>query len=467
MSATFLIKTLGCKANSVDSMAIRESLLRIGLEETKQEVGADPQVVVINSCSVTDQAQSQSIRTARRVAKRNPSAKIVFTGCAAEVNPDEILKKMGSSASIVVSNREKTNLESILSETNLSPRLFKNTVSYSELKSQHPIDREWPAPINPESKTELGLGHSKTRAFLKIQEGCDAFCTYCIIPYARGPARSIAMPELLKQVQELEKTGFLEIVLTGTNIGDYESGEALGRGTRGEELRRLVETLLKGTSRVRFRLSSLDPSEISPELIDLVQNEERLCPHFHVSLQSPHSLILRRMKRKYSQSHVSKTLNLIHQKQRSDYRTFVGMDLIAGFPGETDEMFKESIAFLHDLPWSRLHVFPYSERKGTPATKLEGSVPITVRKLRTNEWMNLSRNRLKHFLEDQLSVNPKMNGVLLEEGGLGGYSPNYIRFELIEAIPERSNQTVRVCEPVIMQTEGGSQEWKVQAKLDS
>jgi threonylcarbamoyladenosine tRNA methylthiotransferase MtaB len=269
----------------------------------------------------------------------------------------------------------------------------------------------------------------KTRVFFKIQEGCNAFCTYCIIPYGRGPARSLSLEQVLKKIDVLVKAGVKEIVFTGTNIGKY--GEDLERKVTLEEL---VDHVLKKTSLERLRLSSLDPTEISDHLLQLMAENQRLCPHIHVSLQSTQNKILRLMKRKYDFVAIENCLMKI-EKLKLSYPlmggVFVGMDLITGFPGETREDFLSEVKVLETLPWHRLHVFPYSERSNTPATRLPDKVSSKEKKERSVALNALSLKRLNTYGKKLLEQKGFFDSVLLEntkkEGWILGHTPNYFK----------------------------------------
>jgi threonylcarbamoyladenosine tRNA methylthiotransferase MtaB len=301
-------------------------------------------------------------------------------------------------------------------------------------------------------------GHSaKTRAFLKIQEGCNAFCTYCVIPYGRGPSRSIKPGEVIRQIQELVEQGIQEVVITGTNVGDYGTDWGSETSKISEELVSLFEMIFAETSLKRLRVSSLDPVEITPDLMNLMRREPRFCPHFHVSLQSPHTRILKMMKRKYTSLEVKSCLEAIEQiGRKSDAPlggVFVGMDVITGFPGESDEDFEQSYEMLASLPWSRLHVFPYSERNGTPATRLPDSVPWEVRTQRAKKLNALSLQRIETFYQNTLAKSVRtgqgIESVLLERIGSdtmrSGYSANYLRVMVpTEQAQGLENTVVRV-----------------------
>jgi len=436
----FHVRTLGCKANYYDSQVMAESLRAQGWAEATGDEESD--LVIVNSCSVTTEADRQSVRMARGEKRRHPGAKIVFTGCSAEIDPAKYEKL--EAITRVVSNREKaTFAQEILGEDGAVS--VGESIRYQGFRSRHPMDRKWESPDFGSS-----LPHQeRTRATLKIQEGCDAFCTFCIIPYGRGPARSLSPEMVIEHVRTAIKRGALEIVLTGTNLGDY--GTDLGE-KRPEGFEKLVKKILTETGIGRLRLSSLDPIEVTPGLCELMQNEQRLCPHFHISAQSASDWVLKRMKRRTREQDLIECLERINKISREDGPVYVGMDLIAGFPGESEQEFVRSTRLLESLPWVRLHVFPYSERTGTPATRLPESVRIETRKQRASLLSDLSLVRLEQFVRSVMEAHPEgLKDVLLESPVKGpdgsrdwvlGHTPNYLRVLIRGEHP--ANQVVRV-----------------------
>lgn len=442
----FILQTLGCKANLYDTQMIEGQLRKKGWSAANPGDPAD--LIVVNSCTVTNEADRQSRKLAARLKRKHPGAKVVFTGCGAEVEPESLRKE--SALDFIVGNQDKPQLvDWVLDKDHLqseSPQVLGSVSDYQEMRSRHPEDREWPLPekvfFRPDELKGDGDSSSssaRTRMFLKIQEGCNSFCTYCVIPYGRGPSRSLRPIEVIEQVKSLVDAGVQEVIITGTNIGDY--GADWSQAPRGEALAETLRLVLKETDLPRLRVSSLDPTEITDSLIELMKENSRFLPHFHVSLQSPHSQTLKRMKRRYGYEEVEQTLLKIAALPR---HVFVGMDLIAGFPGETEEDHRWGMDALSQLPWSRLHVFPYSERQGTPATRLRDSVPMRDRKRRTKEWMALSLQRqelhARQWVEKSKGV---LEGVLLErpcrgpdgtKRWIGGYTPNYIR--VLTPLPE-------------------------------
>lgn len=453
-SKTYILKTLGCKANLYDSQLIEAELQKQGWNPS-----APASLCIVNSCTVTDEADRQTRKLASRLLRENPDARIVVTGCAAEVDPERLAQSQG--VHYVIGNRSKPELVNLIlkkvedgdstgsiaeglgardsvDKSKWSAEILSESADpfgYPELLSRHPQDREWPTAQNSFLPPPVQLeGHSdKTRAYIKLQEGCNSFCTYCIIPYARGPSRSLSPNEVLAQVRTLVQEGVREVVLTGTNIGDY--GSDFGDAT---SLTSLLNRIFQETDLERLRVSSLDPTEITPAMMELMAGEPRFCPHFHVSLQSPDSRILRLMKRRYGFQEFKECLEKISALPAPPGGVFVGMDVITGFPGESDDDFNRTYDALAELPWSRLHVFPYSERNGTPATRLPGVVNREKRVLRSQKLKSLSQTRLLQIHDTLLrSFQPsgrKLEGILLEKSYLqngetwvSGFTPNYLR----------------------------------------
>ncbi len=436
----FMIKTLGCKANYSDGQLMEVGLLREGFMSTRTLAEAD--FVIVNSCTVTNEADVQSQKLVAEIHKKNPNAKVIYTGCGAEVNPETALKMKGVNA--VIGNQDKvkaaTYIQSFMTEdlASVTPVILGSVTGYETLTSRHPMDREW---AMPESKLDVKLSESsstfRTRVFLKIQEGCDSFCTYCIIPYGRGPARSLPIETIIKNINELVASGVQEVILTGTNIGDY--GLDWAKKLMVDDL---LETILTETKLPRLRVGSLDPTEISDRMIALMEKYPAFCPHFHVSLQNMSSKILKLMKRKYNFEDIEEVLGKLSRMNR---KPFVGMDYITGFPGETDADAQANIEKLKSLFWTRLHVFPYSEREGTPATKLPLIVPPAKRKERAKALQALSLERLsQHYASMRQNFSETESGLLsgvLEQvlveshvkgpdgthNWVSGYSPNYQR----------------------------------------
>lgn len=355
----FQIHTFGCKVNTYDTGLVAKNLEKNGF---KSKPGSH--IHILNTCAVTAEATKEAARMVRRIRAQDTEAIVVVTGCAAQVDTDVFSTLAG--VDLVVANSHKKMLPDLLE------RHFKGTLTGKVFKS------------NIFRKDDLeeggGLEENHSRAFLKIQDGCNSFCTFCIIPYARGTSRSLSIADLVLRINQLHSQGFEEIVLTGVHIGDYEDGD--------QRLEDLLQAVLAKTKVPRFRLTSLEPIEVSDRMLELYQ-DPRLCPHFHMSIQSGSSSVLKAMKRKYGEREVRESLEKIAAKVPG---VFVGMDVIAGFPTETEEEFEETYRTLSETPWTRLHVFPYSERSGTRAATFE-QLPMSVRKARARRLRDLSLER--------------------------------------------------------------------------
>jgi threonylcarbamoyladenosine tRNA methylthiotransferase MtaB len=373
MNLTFKIHTYGCKVNTYDSGLLEQRLKRNGFQEVV-EAGVKPQVHVLNTCAVTKEATREAVRMARKIKAAEPFSLVVVTGCAAQVDTEEFTHVPG--VDLVVANSHKGQLEELIAKFyrgELRERIYKSNIFKKE---------------DLEAGGGLEFGH--TRSFLKIQDGCDSFCTYCVIPFARGKSRSLTIADLIRRIRELHQSGVQEVVLTGVHIADYADGDA--------RLEDLVESLLKRTEIPRLRLSSLEPGEVSARLLEIYR-DPRMCPHFHMSIQSANTKVLRDMKRRYDAAAVENSLNTIAEKVPGSY---VGMDVIAGFPGETDDEFIDSFERLKKLPWTRLHVFPYSQRPGTFAARRNDQVhPLTIKK-RAQLLRELSSERFHSEAERQI-----------------------------------------------------------------
>jgi threonylcarbamoyladenosine tRNA methylthiotransferase MtaB len=471
--STYLIKTLGCKANFYDSQLMEADFVNKGWRPfTKMSAADSADLCIVNSCTVTDEADRQSRKLCARLARENPKAKIVITGCAAEVDPERLTQSKG--IHYVIGNQNKNLLVDIILEkiqksTNATEseigEVLGSVQSYESMTSRHPHDREWPDATQTFAAPERQgfFSTAKTRVFLKIQEGCNSFCTYCIIPYGRGPSRSLSIEQIVDQINQLLKLGTQEVVLTGTNIGDYGTD-----WSNEPQFSNLVEKILSETSLRRLRLSSLDPTEIDSKLFGLMSSEERLCPHFHISLQSPNNKILKLMKRKYTTRDVETCLTRIAKIERDIY---VGMDLITGFPGESNSDFEDSYTQLASLPWTRLHVFPYSERSGTPATRLPHSVEQRDRYSRTRLLNELSMQRLNMYYKKALAHHSNLHSVLMEryrskDQSAFGLTPNYLRIQLSgdERLSSYSNKIISV-RPTQIQADFSAQEIWLSAEL--
>ena len=368
MSLDFEFHTFGCKVNTYDTGLMQK---RIGKESFNAKSETQSKVHLVNTCAVTAEATREAVRRIRKLKRDEPNSKVVVTGCSAQVD-GKTLDSLAE-ADLIIANSHKGDLTKIINRFLLG-------------ESDQKVFRS-----NIFKKSELGVGggleDSHTRTFLKVQDGCNSFCSFCIIPYTRGKSRSLPVPELIQNVNKLYEEGVREIVITGIHLGDYQDDETPGGPYVLEDL---VESFLGETKMPRFRISSLEPLELSDRLLDLY-SDDRMCPHFHMSIQSAQDQVLRDMKRIYTAKDVEDRLNLIGSRLKN---AFVGMDVIVGFPSETPEFFEETLNRLKASYWTKIHVFPYSERPGTRAAELmEDSVPIPIRKQRSSILRELSLER--------------------------------------------------------------------------
>ncbi|MBX3018423.1 MAG: tRNA (N(6)-L-threonylcarbamoyladenosine(37)-C(2))-methylthiotransferase MtaB [Bdellovibrionaceae bacterium] len=384
----FKLHSFGCKVNTYDSGLIQKNLAGQGFTTVDGARSAttedEPRIHILNTCAVTAEATKEAVRLIRKLKARDPLATVVVTGCAAQVDTGSFENLPG--ADLVVANSHKGDLPRILDQH------FKGTLPARVLKSN--IFRK------DDLEAGGGLEENHSRAFLKIQDGCNSFCSYCIIPYARGKSRSIPIKDLVARVNELTKLGFEEVVLTGVHIGDYEDVQA----KEPRKLEDLVENVLKYTKIPRIRLTSLEPVEVSERLLELYVSDVRLCRHFHMSIQSGSTAVLKDMKRHYGEKEVRESLARIRERLPD---AFIGMDVIAGFPTETEELFEETYRTLNETPWTRLHVFPYSERKGTRAETFK-QIPNEVRKARARRLRELSLARFREEADKQLGLRKEV-----------------------------------------------------------
>ncbi len=411
---TVRVHTYGCKVNTYDTGLLQKRLTSKGYEFTKDA----PEIHVFNTCAVTAEATKDAIREVRRVRSKNPNAKIIVTGCSAQVDGASL--DALAEADLIIANSHKGSLENILE---------------AHLKGES-TEKVFRSNIFRKDDLEAGGGQEAghTRAFVKIQDGCNQFCTYCVIPFARGKSRSITIDELVNKINDLASGGTREVVLTGVHIGDYEDDS---RPNLKLGLEALVAEVLARTSVPRIRLSSLEPIELTEDLLKLYERDERLCRHFHMSIQSANTRILQAMRRKYTADDVEASLRAIAERLPG---SFVGMDVIVGFPGETHEEFEDTFFRLASLPWSRIHVFPYSERPGTKATLIPEVVGRSERSLRAMRLRELSSSRYREIADLQVGVYKQ--AVLLN--GQKALSRDYwpIKFDVNETELSMLNELV-------------------------
>jgi threonylcarbamoyladenosine tRNA methylthiotransferase MtaB len=392
--------TLGCKLNFSETSSIARRFEELGFERVEFTENAD--TVVINSCSVTAEGDKKTRNIIRQAVRKNPEALIIVTGCYAQLQPETIQKIDG--VDLIIGSSEKQNITGYLG--NLSK------------KDEPEIHIHKPKEIrNYFHSYSFG---DRTRSFLKVQDGCDYYCTYCTIPFARGRSRNDTIANTVAEAREIVAKGTMEIILTGVNIGDF------GKST-GEEFIDLLRELDKIEDLHRIRISSVEPNLLTDEIIELAAQSQRIMPHFHLPLQSGSNDVLSLMKRKYKREVFESRVTKIKEELP---HAFIGVDVIAGTNGETDDFFRDSFRFIADLDVSQLHAFPYSERPGTKALEMKPVVPIDERKLRTQRLISLSNRKTEHFYNQHLD---SVREVLFEEQkdkkSISGYTDNYIRVE--------------------------------------
>lgn len=393
--------TLGCKLNYAETSFLRQQFEEAGY--TVVPFGEPADVVLINTCTVTETADAECRKIIRRAIRTAPGAFIGVMGCYAQLNAEEIARIEGVSA--VFGNQEKGQLVELVARLRPLGGGPHVLVSPFHTPCFHPA----------RSADE----DSRTRAFLKIQDGCNYRCSFCTIPKARGPSRSMPFEQLPEHVRALEAAGYREVVLTGVNLGDY-------RAPTGERLIDVLRLLEELRPSFRVRLSSIEPNLLTPEILELVARSELFCPHFHIPLQSGSPDILRRMRRRYT---VERYRSLILSIVERIPDCAIGVDVLTGFPGETEEHFMQTHRLLEELPVAYLHVFTYSEREGTPAAAMPDAVPMRVRKLRTYRLRQLSEQKRFHFYRSQLgtvrTVIPETYDAAT--GTWEGWTENYVR----------------------------------------
>ncbi len=396
--------TLGCKLNFSETSAISRQLEMEGFVKKEFDDLAD--VYVINTCSVTDNADKECRQIVRRIQRRAPESMVVITGCYAQLKPAEIAAIPG--VDLVLGAAEKFNIASHLSTlTKGDP----TRICSCDIEMVSGFNASW--SIN-----------DRTRTFLKVQDGCDYNCSFCTIPMARGKSRSDSIENVVRHAQELAAGGVKEIVLTGVNLGDFGKGPD-GNKKHAESFYELVQALDEVEGIERYRISSIEPNLLTNEIISYVADSKRFMPHFHIPLQSGSNTILRMMRRRYQRELYADRVARIRAVMP---QASIGADVIVGFPGETDVHFDETLRFLHELELSYLHVFTYSERANTVALDIQPVVPVSKRHERNKMLRNLSYMKQQYFQQQQAGTSRK---VLFEghpkNGMMEGYTDNYIR----------------------------------------
>ncbi len=396
--------TFGCKVNQYETASFISGFQERGyaIDSTADE--AD--IVVINTCAVTAKAGSQSRQAIRRTLRRNPRARLVITGCYAQLAASEIdaMEELAGRSFCIVGNADKHDLIETAASADGNHILLRDPQDEAVEISPLPLHRF----------------KGRTRAYLRIQDGCNAFCSYCIVPYTRGRSRSLSIEEVLRQADILSRQGYREIVVTGIHVGNYGADLALK-----SDIADIMDRLCRTATDVRFRLSSIEPLEISEKLIETMVQNNNFMPHLHIPLQSGADDILLRMNRRYSTSRFKAVL----ERCRNAIEDLaVGLDILAGFPGETDTDFSRAYSFLEKLDFTYLHVFPYSRRPGTPAAEFDQQVPRKVKEARVSRLRNLGEAKKQSYYRRYIGRRRKM---LVENardasGMLKGFTDNYI-----------------------------------------
>ncbi len=410
--------TLGCKLNFSEASSIGRSLQEAGFRTARAGETAD--IVVVSTCSVTEVADRKGRQAIHRLVRQHPGAHVIVTGCYAQLKPDEVAAIPG--VSLVLGQNEKSQLREFLD--GLAEHQTRTFVS--------PLwGKEAGAPVFMPSCSQ----GDRTRWWLKVQDGCDYFCSYCTIPHARGRSRNGSISSLVRQAEEAAAQGAKEIVITGVNIGDFGK-------TTGESFSDLIHALDNVEGISRYRISSLEPDLLTDDIIDFVAHSRTFMPHFHIPLQSGSDEVLRLMRRRYDSALFRQKVERIKAVMPD---AFIGVDVIVGMRGETDEHFNQTYSFLHSLDVTQLHVFSYSERPGTAALKIDGAVASAEKHRRSELLLALSNKKTYDFYTAHVG---RTATVLLEHpkrGAMAGFTDNYIRVEMAPtSVPLKDNTLVRV-----------------------
>ncbi len=393
--------TLGCKLNFSETSTIAGSFKEVGFDRVEFDEKAD--VYVINTCSVTNQGDKASRNIVRKAVKQNPNAMVIVVGCYSQLKPDEVGHIEG--VDMVLGTQEKFHIPHYLGDLQKRETTEIKTTRLANIKNYHKA---------------FSWG-DRTRSFLKIQDGCDYYCSFCTIPYARGRSRNDNIVDTVKEAQKSVQKGYKEIILTGVNIGDF------GKST-GENFLDLLKALEQVEGLERLRLGSVEPNLLKDEIIELVSNSKVIMPHFHLPLQSGSDEILSLMKRKYSTDLYRKRVERIREIVP---HAFIGVDVIAGTNGETEKYFQESFDFLNSLEISQLHAFTYSERSGTQALKIPWKVDVEERKNRTQKYISLSEKKLRAFYEKHIGISQTaLFEAQKKQDKMFGFTENYIKVEV-------------------------------------
>lgn len=423
--------TLGCKLNFSETSTFGKMLADLGVRIAGEGDVAD--ICLVNTCSVTEVADHKCRQAIHRLVRNNPGAFVIVTGCYAQLESESVSKIEG--VDLVLGSDEKANLIQFLSDAwtaKESAAEFNEDGKVESLHEYHSVKTKMIKSFAPSCSRG-----NRTRYFLKVQDGCDYYCTYCTIPYARGNSRNPTIASLVAQAEEAAREGGKEIVLTGVNIGDFGK-------TTGESFLDLCKALDKVEGIERYRISSMEPDLLSDELIDFCSQSRAFMPHFHIPLQSGSDEVLKLMHRRYDKTLFAHKIELIKQKMPD---AFIGVDVMVGCRGETPECFEECYEFLDDMDVTQLHVFPYSERPGTAALRIPYVVDDAKKKVRSKRLLDLSEQKRIEFYARYIGTEQE---VLFEKAARGkamhGFTSNYVRVELPAKLAkeEYDNQILRV-----------------------
>ncbi|MBS4535568.1 tRNA (N(6)-L-threonylcarbamoyladenosine(37)-C(2))-methylthiotransferase MtaB [Clostridium sp. D2Q-14] len=415
---TVAFYTLGCKVNQYETDAMAEIFRDRGYEVIESNEKAD--IYVINTCSVTNLGERKSRQFIRRSKKINSEAIICVVGCYAQISPDEVINIEG--VDLILGTKDKNKIVDLCEEAEKENKKINAVENVMEITRFEEI-----------SSNSI---QENTRAYIKIQEGCNQYCSYCIIPYARGPIRSRELENIIKEANILVDKGFKEIVLTGIHVASY--GKDLGE----ERLIDVIEKVHKIDKLRRIRLSSLEPTLVTEEFMSRLSKLNKVCPHFHLSLQSGSDTVLIRMNRKYTTDDYRKRVELIRKYMKD---AAITTDIIVGFPGESEVEFNETYDFVKQIKFANVHIFKYSPRSGTPAAKHKNQIHGTIKNERSKKLIDLVEKEANIFKENFLNTAREIlvEGESKKEGFVEGYTDNYIRI-LVKGTEELENQIIKV-----------------------
>ncbi len=415
---TVAITTLGCKVNQYESASFISNLQECGAKIVPFSKPAD--IYIINSCAVTGKAGAQSRQMIRRALRTNPTAKIIATGCYTQIAPQDV-QNLAEQPIQIIGNDQKHRLVELALADDPPDLDLVTDIALSREICQLPVQRF----------------SGRTRAYLKVQDGCNNFCSYCIVPYTRGRVRSLALPQVLQQVKTFADAGYKELVITGIHVGMYGSDL-----TESTTLLSLVKSLQEAPYNLRYRISSLEPGELNADLLNYLAGADKFMPHFHLPLQSGDPHILKKMNRRYT---VDEFKNVVKNILDIMPSAAIGLDTVVGFPGEDETMFNNTYNLIESLPISYLHVFPYSKRPGTPAARMDNQIPAPIKNERAARLRELDHKKRTSFYNRQIGVTHQ---VLAENKHnsfkmMKGFSENYVPV-YFQAPPSLTNKIVNV-----------------------